>query len=276
MAVLLEIEDGDPWWSSPNVWTVPGDDPQGPPGLPIAGKQCYLWARVRNTGQDGVTNATVRFYWANPSVGFDRTTANPVGTAFVALTGGQTADALCLTPWTPVYVNEGHECILAEAFEPLLDPLAAVAAFNVPTDRHVAQRNLSVVMQLSGQSFHLAFEVDNPTRRARVFSLSVKEAKLTRLENLLPLLGRSFELPQRAGRAQACGFVTSPCPDSRAVERAVPRIENAESGPHERRGYSLVGRLEGPAALLEITQEVDGRVAGGLSALVVRAREEAT
>ena len=33
MSVLLEIQDGSPWWLSPNVWTVPGGDPQGIPGL---------------------------------------------------------------------------------------------------------------------------------------------------------------------------------------------------------------------------------------------------
>ena len=44
--VLLEIEDGDPWYLSPNVWTVPGTNPEGPPGLPIAGKPAYLWARL--------------------------------------------------------------------------------------------------------------------------------------------------------------------------------------------------------------------------------------
>ena len=36
MAVELEIRDGDPWYLSPDVWTVPGNDPEGPPGLPIA------------------------------------------------------------------------------------------------------------------------------------------------------------------------------------------------------------------------------------------------
>src|SRR5215218_5047117 len=135
MPVNLEIEDGSPWYLSPNVWAVPGDDPEGPPGTPIVGQPCFLWAKVRNTGKTGVNNATVHFYWGNPSVGFDRTTANFVGSAAVNVPAGGVSDVLCLTPWDPIFVNEGHECILAEAFH-ASDPLPPGTAFNVPTDRH--------------------------------------------------------------------------------------------------------------------------------------------
>jgi hypothetical protein len=101
MPVNLEIPDGDPWYDSPNLWTVPGNNPEGPVGTPIAGEPCYVWARVTNSGTTKVSNATVRFYWANPAVGFNRTTANLLGTSFVTLDSGQTADVLCLTPWFP-------------------------------------------------------------------------------------------------------------------------------------------------------------------------------
>ncbi|MGH8580959.1 MAG: hypothetical protein ACREVK_12865 [Gammaproteobacteria bacterium] len=36
MAVELEIRDGDPWWLSPDVWTVPGNNPEGTGGVPVA------------------------------------------------------------------------------------------------------------------------------------------------------------------------------------------------------------------------------------------------
>lgn len=38
------------WWVSSNIWVVPGADPNGPPGSPVAGLPAYLWARVSNTG----------------------------------------------------------------------------------------------------------------------------------------------------------------------------------------------------------------------------------
>lgn len=62
----------------------------------IAGTPVYLWARVRNNGTSVVQNATVQFYWANPSVGVDRTTATVVGTPFVSLEASETKDVLCL------------------------------------------------------------------------------------------------------------------------------------------------------------------------------------
>src|SRR6266403_1043522 len=168
MSVLLEIPDGSPWWLSPDIWTVPGNDPQGTPGLPIVGQPCYLWARVTNNGTDAVDNATVRFYWANPAVGFDRNTANHVGDANVSLNAGETQDVLCLVPWMPSFVNGGHECVLAEGFHQTLDPLPATPDFDVPTDRHVAQRNLSVLMMaMHMQRFVLPFEIVN-TPRAKV------------------------------------------------------------------------------------------------------------
>src|SRR5690242_6133425 len=119
MSVQLEIRDGVPWYVSTDLWTVPGD-PEAAPGPPRSGEPCYLYARVRNGGKSPVTDAVVRFYWANPSVGFNRRTATSVGSAFVSLEPGETADVLCLTPWTPTFVNRGHVCILAEAFHPSL------------------------------------------------------------------------------------------------------------------------------------------------------------
>src|SRR6266436_6538005 len=185
MSVLLEIHDGSPWWLSLDIWTVPGNDPQGAPGLPIVGQPCYLWARVTNNGSDAVADATVRFYWANPSVGFDRNTANHIGNANVALKAGETQDVLCLIPWMPTFVNGGHECVLAEAFHQTLDTLPATPDFNVPTDRHVAQRNLSVLMMsMHIAHFSLPFEIVNTQRLARSFSI---KAELGTVEELRPI-----------------------------------------------------------------------------------------
>ena len=97
MTVQLEIEDGNPsWYLSHDISTVPGDDPEGTPGIPIVGNNCYLWARVHNKGTTPVSNAMVRFYWANPSVGFDRNTANSIGTAFVSLDAFETGEVSVL------------------------------------------------------------------------------------------------------------------------------------------------------------------------------------
>lgn len=271
MAVVLEIEDGDPWYLSPNVWTVPGTDPSGPPGVPVAGKSCFLWAHVLNGGQDPVTDAVVRFYWANPSVGFDRTTANLIGTSFVTLEAGASADVLSLTPWVPAYVNQGHECVLAEAFHPTLDPLPGTAAFDVPTDRHVAQRNIAVA---SGSQFSYPFEVHNRSRVSRSFNLGVRVGKLGEVEKLLPLLGRSTGEVQKSGRVGRLGFVHSPSVDAATLKAAVPKIERMVVGPHERVGCTLVGETLGGAALVHVVQQEGERIIGGLAVLVLGSKGE--
>lgn len=271
MSVQLEIRDGNPWYLSPDIWTVPGSDPEGPQGLPIAGSPVFLWATVRNNGSTGVDNATVRFYWANPSVGFDRNTANAIGTSFVTLAPGQASDVLCLTPWVPTIVNGGHECVLAEAFH-ASDPLPGSPDFNVPTDRHVAQRNLSVVAAAK-KMFHLTFEVHNASRKARLFSVAAKNAEIETLKNLVPHLGKDFKLPRKQGQARTLGFVQDPCPDEKALSIAKPRIDRLELPPGGRAGLTLVGTIDGDSALINVEQSADDRVVGGLAVLVIAGKE---
>lgn len=272
MAVQLEIRDGDPWWLSPDIWTVPGD-PEGTPASPIAGSPCFLWARVRNNGETGVTNATVRFYWANPAGGFDRMTATPIGTSFVSLPPGAVATVLCLTPWIPVIVNNGHECVVAEAFHDAFDPLPSGPAFNVPTDRHVAQRNLTVMQAATG-FFHAAFELHNTSRKARRFDVRVSQGKLAGLRPLVEHL-KEIEpvLSEKDGKGEA-GFLTKPCPTEADLKYAQPQIEALEIAANGRVGLTLAGRVKGPAALFHVEQREGRHLVGGLSVLVVNRDEK--
>jgi len=268
MSVLLEIPDGNPWWLSPHVWTVPGDNPEGSEGLPVAGSPCYLWARVTNGGRDRVENATVRFYWANPAVGFDRTTANLVGTSFVSLEAGATREVLSLTPWIPQFVNNGHECILAEAFHPTFDPLPATPAFDVPQDRHVAQRNLSVLLPAQ-PLFFLPFEVHNPGRKAAKYRIDARVAPLKLAAPLLKGLGRTVHVPEREGKPPKLGFVQSPCPREEDLKALKGSIAGLAVPPRQRAGLTLVGEAGAGACLVHVEQTLDGRLVGGLSVLVL-------
>ncbi|QND31719.1 hypothetical protein HB772_04975 [Sinorhizobium meliloti] len=276
MAVQLEIRDGDPWWLSPDIWVVPGPDPLGASGLPIVGVEAFLWARVRNSGSTSVTNARVNFYWADPSVGFDRTTAHPIGTAFASVDPGASVEVLSLQPWIPEFVNDGHECVLAEAFHVPQDPLPATAAFNVPNDRHVAQRNLSVVQAFTSGFFRFTFSVWNTGRLDRRFDVRIETGNAAELKPLLPTLGPKFELPDLAGRLAGARFVEDRCADPEALAKG----HEAEPGlaapvPARRRiNRTLVGRLEGGAALLHLVQREGERVVGGLSLVVLPGIEE--
>lgn len=148
MSVQLLIRDGNPYWYlSPDIWVVPGSDPSGSPGSPIAGQTAYLWAHVANTGNTNANSVRVDFYWANPALQVTRSNATLVGSAYADVPAGGAQDALCLVPWTPVIVNDGHECLVAvanHAGDPLLSPLPE--AFDPLTYRQVAQTNLTVLV----------------------------------------------------------------------------------------------------------------------------------
>lgn len=272
MAVELEIRDGVPWWMSADVWIVPGHDPQGAPGMPVAGQPNYLWAHVSNNGTSSVTNATVRFYWADPSTGFDRTTANRIGVAFVNLAPGEGADVLCLTPWVPVFVNQGHECVLAEAYHETLDPLPLTPTFNVPTDRHVAQRNLQVVVAVQG-FFHLPVTIYNTSRQARTFQLKAFQGRVKDLHVLQPRLG--FKLPETDGKLEKVGFVNSICPRAEELAGMAAEGITLEVPGHSAVAKTLVGKQSGQATVVHLAHYVDREQVGGLTLLVVAAPEGA-
>jgi len=267
MSVSLEIRDGNPWYLSPDIWTVP-DDPNGSPGMPVAGNPCYLFARVTNNGSSAVQDATVRFYWANPAAGFDRTTANAIGQSNVSLAPGASEDVLCLTPWIPTFLNSGHECVLAEAFHSSADPLPVSPAFNVPTDRHVAQRNLSVLLAAK-KMFKLVFEIHNPGRTEAVFDIQVQKGKLEELKNLRAHLGANFKKEMKEGELKSWGFVDSVCPSPEEISKGKKELLQLKVKPGSRITKCLVGEVSPGATLIHVEQKKNERVNGGLAAFVI-------
>ncbi len=152
MSAHLAIHDSDLpyWWESPDIWVVPGNDPNGPPRSPIAGQPAFLWARVTNAGDVPAKGARVDFYWANPSGQMTAGVPTAIGSAFVDLDPNATQEVLCLVPWVPVIVNGGHECLLAVAHvsgdtNPIPDPLPTGYPFDPPAHDQIAQLNLGVL-----------------------------------------------------------------------------------------------------------------------------------
>lgn len=272
MPAVLEISDGTPWYLSPDVWTVPGGDPNGSPGLPREGEPCYLWARVHNTG-DAADNVTLQFYWADPSTAFDRTSATPIGTSFTSFTGPGVNEVLCLTPWTPSWVNHGHECVLAEAFHPS-DPLPASpaspvsSAFDVPTDRHTAQRNLNVIPAVNG-AFQMFFVVRNSRRTPAKVALKVSPGSRRELEDAFPDLAKTWRLPDGEGKLTSVGLVDQGCLDVDEIRKTTDRAVSLELGARATRGYTVAGVIEGGPAVVHVVQSIDGVETGGITALVL-------
>ncbi|WP_461715549.1 hypothetical protein [Streptomyces sp. DSM 41036] len=268
----MSIYDGDPWYLSPDVWVIPGDNPDGLPGQPIGGGKAFLKARVHNDGDEKV-EALVRFYWAVPAVGLTRKTANRLDTVdeppiIVSLDAGEQKEVLCPSSWSVQYLNGGHLCVLAEAFHPDLDPLED--GLNVPMDRHVAQRNLAVAEPRKGnRPSLLAFEVHNPYPRDQRFTLTAQTADPSILVGLAETSGLAPELLGQGGWAEVIGFTPMGCPTRADLEQAAPELEGIQLNGHGITGFNLAARLEGSAALVNITQYLDGEQVGGLSYLLL-------
>jgi hypothetical protein len=135
------------FWESPDVWS------QSSLGInqPIVGQPNQVFARVTNLGWQYATGVIVKFWWANPSLAITETTANLIGIGFANIPSGWSVVVECPVPWVPILENGGHECLLAEAYIPFFDPLSS--PMNPVDDRHVRQKNETVVQLAPGQSF---------------------------------------------------------------------------------------------------------------------------
>jgi hypothetical protein len=172
-----------PFWESPDITVMPGsaaaapESPPAPGAVAQAGVPNTLWAHVWNLGWAPVYNARVEFYWFNPTLGFNEAAANLIGVTHVDL-GNRTSGhahryVKCPTSWTPTYLNGGHECLMARIFEPLTDPLTP-DPWNAAGDRHVGQRNISVIDSHSPASVQLNVRLGCGTPPGRA-ELTVQE-----------------------------------------------------------------------------------------------------
>ena len=276
MAVELWIDDGDPWYLSPDIWVVPGGDPTGSPGIPVLNSPAFVWARVHNRGSNHVSNATVKYYWGNPSTTVTVSTATLIGISYVSLAPNESKEVLCLTPWIPVWVNNGHECLIAEAFAPA-DPLPQREpsdTFGVPNDRHAAQRNINVIYASSRAIF--PFIIGNvPRFGLEEVNLRVQQVPLKQLAKLRKTLG--MKLPTRdVNRIKEFGLQPYRCGEE------VPGIGKPTYSQHLKPGHQqglvFVANLSkttpaNSGAFFLIEQLVGKDVVGGIGIIVLPSKK---
>jgi hypothetical protein len=250
---------------------VPATNPSEPsPGElhPVVGQPYYATANVRSTSQQNLLNAIVYFFWANPALGIiTSVNANLIGTSSVSVNAGQTVNALELVPWVPSFVNVGHECIIAAVVADGGPPPAVLDGAHDPT---VAQRNLGVVevgAQMKG-FFHYAFQVCNPVRGERSFTIAAEPAPRADATRFLRSLRGDPNLEANA-TPEHLGFVRSACPDPSEHATAHRVLEDVKLPGFTCTGFSLVGTLNDGTSLIHVTQAHDGRIVGGLSVLVI-------
>lgn len=150
MTVTLTLHQNmgqNPPWVNPNLWA---GDANGNPLTPTAGTGCYLWATVANTGDED-TNVVVQYYWGNPSLAMIYGNLVVVGYGGGYVSAGGSENIVCNTQWVPVYVNQGHECLVAVAGA-LYDPPPPTQPNDIidANDAQVAQRNITIVNPSAG------------------------------------------------------------------------------------------------------------------------------
>lgn len=279
MSIQLLIHDSPSpqWWVSPDIWVVPGNDPNGPPGSPIAGKPAYLWARVSNVGNVTAAGTRVDFYWANPSAQVAVGVATPIGSAYVDLDAGDTQEVLCLVPWIPVIVNGGHECVLAVAHgsgdtNPLPDPLPNGYPLDPPAHEQIAQLNLSV-LEAGMQLAPLWLNVTASGRTEKLAHLAVEFGREVD-ERVLAQLGLRDLHPAKENvvavslaHEPSCGGQPDPH-GKRELEVHVPRgtrVPVFVTIHVERLGHKEY-------QMVHIVERNAGKVVGGVSYLIVNTR----
>jgi hypothetical protein len=143
------------FWASPDIWVESSD----PFGRPVAGQNNFVHARVYNLGKAPAFPTRVDFYWGDPSLGLGATTMHHIGTEWVYIWNHSTVDVRCNTPWVPVMLNGGHECLIVNTTNPVRDPIQH--PFQAWLDRHVGQRNVMVTAAAPGQMIRIPLAARN-------------------------------------------------------------------------------------------------------------------
>jgi hypothetical protein len=299
------------FWESPDIFVSPNQEadtgppmPAGAGGVAQAGAPNTLYAHVWNLGRAPALRVRVEFWWFNPSLGLSRSSANLVGAAYCDLgdrwthfdqwteieqpygrwlSRGCHAIVRCPETWVPVYQNNGHECLVVRAFEPLLDAVSP-DQFQASSDRHVGQRNIAVVPASSPAAVDLALDLGWQPRPGEA-EVEVELAAPDSME-FLRVLTHKRDPGLVAPAADVVAGLLPPAPAGSAHRAlgAHPGAAAALLKPRERfhRGcdpleltlHASVAHLDSnEAQVVRVRQKVDGEVVGGYSVVLIgRAR----
>jgi hypothetical protein len=276
LTVELVIRDGSPdWWESPDIWVVPGTNPDAIAGTPVVGQPAYLWATVRNEGNVDVSQVQVDFWIANPSLQIRKSTANHVGSAFADVAAASSQDVLCLVPWNVMLVNGGHECVVVEASSPL-DPLNPPPTdpdiLDAPTYRHIAQRNLSVAYMTGSARTEVVIAVSAGARADKVVEVEVIEGRELSEEQLTSL-GLKVRRYIGSNTITAALSEHSLCGEDLKESRSLLRL-NVPRGTSSAAHLGLATQVRlarDEYSVIRVVERVGQKVIGGLSIVVVQA-----
>ncbi len=283
------LPSGTVFWESPDVWVVSSA------GInqPVVGEPNAVFARVSNFGLEQANGVVVKFWWADPSIAITESSAHLIGIAVVTIAGRRSAVVECPDPWIPVLENGGHECLLAEAFVPVFDPLSA--PMDPTVDRHVGQRNEQLITVGAGAPFELSLHAANIAPLAQAVSMElhtvVPEAVTGLVQRLHPQRAAamtpaaaplSLELQIRPGTGAAVApsdlfarGLLALGPTQAGGDLPSPVVtQPVDLDPWESRALSVSGTApadarSGDTYVVRVVQRIGPMVAGGYSVVVM-------
>jgi len=161
-------------WYSPDIVIIQPNGTRG--GEAIAGQLNQVEIRVTNDCGIPANDALVDAFFCTPSTGFTPATTIPIGADYLTIDGY--SSAVIRIPWVPDPDHAGHACILARVsllFPP--DTYADGTIFDVRGDRHIAQRNISIVALMQAQQFIFPFTIVNTALEPAVLFVVAQELR---------------------------------------------------------------------------------------------------
>jgi hypothetical protein len=162
------------FWESPDVWT------EGSAGInqPVVGEPTHVFARITNLGLQDAYGVTVKYWWANPAAAITEATSHLIAADTVTVPAGYTKTFQSPVDWTPAEQNGGHECLLVEAYLPVLDGLTQ--PMEPAGDRHVGQKNECLLALAPGEQFQFLFDAQNFTRKQAKVAVEARPGMIPR------------------------------------------------------------------------------------------------
>jgi hypothetical protein len=278
----IEVEDGIPWWESPDVYlhdpTVIPDEITAVPSHPANWGDSYrpdminrIVARVHNTGCAPCRNITVEFRAMSFGVGG--------GTTLVGTFSLEDIDpghhAFAWVDWNfPSSLI--HRCIMVRA-DCMGDPALPFSTSNIPTDDNQAQRNLDPLffapsfgdLERVEQVIERTFTIRNDLDEDGIFGVSLSKSKFRsrHIRAVIPDLESLRRMPLKSGQANEINVRFVVLPGSRIGEKLhFPlEIRRVRPKPTVVGGVTFVlevaiGRLEGRILSRERIPVMEGSV----------------
>ncbi|KAF3933087.1 hypothetical protein ABW20_dc0109518 [Dactylellina cionopaga] len=264
-----------PLYFNPNIFfQADPDDPS--PEIPVQNVPIYILASVTNSGKQATSGATVKFWICNPStVPTPAQISQPHGVSNVSLSPGETKTVLCVTPWRPEWVNDGHLCIVCEA-SASNDPAPAHPTTGWGwdiNDRHNAQHNVNIIFSASFKGAVLTRMSAVGLHNNPLVTVSVREAPK---DLFIPAL-RKFGVARRVNVTEGArsGILPNYVIGESAPKEYKTKFQWRGMKPNEGRAFHALvelppERIEQTAAIFLVEQhDLKGKLVGGVAVIVL-------